>query len=376
MKKRLYVLLAAIIFGTLIFSSAAMAAGGSAKNVKAYFNSIKIYVDGKQQASTPEPFIYNNVTYVPIRLVSTALGANVSWDGTRNAVVISKTAATNQGESTQALQQQIADLKSQLAQKESQITQLTQQNTYLQIRVSDLEASLKNQTSKSSVNAAKDLEDYLYNKYSKWKSMEFDYDVSGDEDDLELTIGIDLSDYKSKWNSTSQSSIKSWLNDIFDYVQDEYPDADFSGTIEDTDKDKTLVKFSSSGSKLTVTFKYTEYDFDDLEDELNDEFGDNLDDYSSKFGSMTADIAVDGDEDDEEIYITITVNTSKYGSEWDAVKETTYAEKWIKDIVNYVLDEYDDYDVSGEVENQSGKTMMSFDVSSSGKVTFDWDYSY
>ncbi|MDI3481460.1 MAG: hypothetical protein PWQ97_1115 [Tepidanaerobacteraceae bacterium] len=371
MKKRLYVLLAVIVSGTLIFSSAAMAAGASAKNIKAYFNSIKIIVDGKQQASTPEPFIYNNVTYVPIRLVSTALGANVSWDGSKNAVVISKNAEANQ-----ALQQQIADLKNQLAQKESQITQLTQQNTYLQIRVSDLEASLKNQTSTKNVNAAKDLEDYLYDEYSRWKSMDFDYDVDGDEDDLEVTIGIDLSEYKSKWNSTSQSSIKSWLNDIFDYVQDEYPDADFSGTIEDTDKDKTLVKFSSSGSKLTVTFKYTEYDFDDLEDELNDEFGDNLDDYSSKFGSMTADITVDGDEDDEEIYITITVDTSDYGDEWDAVRETSYAERWIKDIVNYVLDEYDDYDISGEVVNQNDDTMMTFDVSSSGNVNFDWDYNY
>lgn len=371
MKRKFYTLIAAIAISAIIFSSAAMAAGGSMKNIKAYFNGIKIYVDGKQQADTPEPFIYDNVTYVPIRLVSTALGASVSWDAGKNAVVIS-----SRTEANQALQQQIADLKNQLAQKDSQITQLTQQNSYLQIRVSDLEASLKNQTSKNSVNAAKDLEDYLYDEYSKWKSMEFDYDVDGDEDDLEVTIGIDLSDYKSKWNSTSQSSIESWLNDIFDYVQDEYPDADFSGTIEDTDEDKTLVKFSSSGSKLTVTFKYSAYDFDDLEDELNDEFGDNLDDYSSKFGSMTADISIDGDEDDEEIYITITVDTSEYGNEWSAVKETSYAERWIKDIVNYVLDEFDDYDISGEVENQNNRTMVSFDVSSSGKVTFDWDYSY
>lgn len=370
MKRKLYVLLAIVIIGAIIFSSVALAAGSS-KNIKAYFSGIRILVDGKQQASTPEPLIYNDTTYVPIRLVSTALGASVSWDAGQNAVVITSNAQQNQ-----ALQQQITDLKSQITQKDSQITQLTQQNSYLQSNILALQASLNEKEKQSSVNVARDLEDYLYDEYSRWKSMDFDYDVSGDEDDLEVTIEIDLSDYKSKWNSTSQTTIKNWLNDIFDYVQDEYPDADFSGTIEDTDKDKTLVKFNSSGSKLTVTFKYSAVDFDSLEDDLNDEYGDGLDYYSSRFGDMTADITVDGDEDKEEIYITVEVDTSDYGDEWEAVKETTYAEKWIKDIVNYVLDEYDDYDVWGEVVNQNGRTMVDFDVTSSGKVNFDWDYTY
>jgi len=371
MKKKLYVLLAVTIIGAIVFSSMALAAGSTAKSIKAYFSGIRILVDGKQQASTPEPFVYNDTTYVPIRLVSTALGANVSWNAAQNAVVITSNAQQNQ-----ALQQQITDLKSQITQKDSQITSLTQQNSYLQSNVLALQASLNEKEKQSSVNAARDLEDYLYDEYSRWKSMDFDYDVSGDEDDLEVTIEIDLSAYKSKWNSTSQTTIKNWLNDIFDYVQDEYPNADFSGTIEDTDKDKTLVTFRSSGSKLTVTFKYSAIDFGDLEDELNNQYSDNLDYYSSRFGDMTADISVDGDEDYEEIYITIEVDTSDYGDEWEAVKETTYAEKWIKDIVNYVLDEYEDYDVSGEVVNQTGKTMVDFDVTSSGKVVFDWDYTY
>ncbi|AYO31959.1 copper amine oxidase N-terminal domain-containing protein [Biomaibacter acetigenes] len=371
MKRKFYILFAALIAGVFIFTSAAMAAGGNMKNIKAYFSGIRIYVDGKQQAATPEPFVYDNVTYVPIRLVSTALGASVSWDAAKNAVVINSKAEANQ-----VLQQQIADLKSQLSQKDSQITQLTQQNSYLHIRIIDLEATLKKQQEENKSDPSGDLEDYLYDEYSKWKSMEFDYDVVGDEKELELTIEIDLSDYKSKWNSTDQDDIEDWLNDIYDYVEDEYPDTDFSGTIEDIDKGDTLVKFKSSGSKLTVDFRYSSVDFDELENDLNDIYGYNLDDYNDNFGNMTADISIDGDEDDEEIFITIEIDTSYYGYEWEDVKETDDAEEWIEDIVDYVLDYYDNYDVSGEVINQDGDTMASFDVSSSGKVTFDWDYSY
>jgi regulator of replication initiation timing len=371
MKRKLYILSAALAIGAFVFTSAAMAAGGNVKNIKAYFNGIKIYVNGNQQASSPEPFIYDNVTYVPIRLVSTALGASVSWDAGKNAVVINA-----KSEANQALQQQIADLQSQLSQKDSQITQLAQQNSYLQTRVADLEASLKEQEAEDNSDPAEELEDYLYDEYSKWKSMKFDYNVDGDEDDLELTIEIDLSDYKSKWYSTDQDDIEDWLNDIYDYVEDEYPDADFSGTIEDADKGDTLVKFKSSGSKLTVDFRYSSVDFDELEDDLNDMYGDNLDDYNDNFGDMTADISIDGDEDDEEVFITIEIDTSEYGDEWEDVKETDDAEEWIEDIVDYVLDYCDDYDVSGEVINQDGDTMASFDVSSSGTVTFDWDYSY
>lgn len=370
MRGRHFAVLAVIISFVLIFSSSVQASSGM-KNIKAYFNNIKVIVNGKQQASTPEPFIYDNTTYVPIRLVSTGLGANVYWDSNQKAVVITGNAQQNQ-----ALQQQIADLKNQLSQKESQIAQLTQQNAYLQSNILALQASLNEKEKQNSVNEARDLENYLYDEYSRWKGMDFDFNVSGDENALEVTIEIDLSNYRSKWNSISQTTIKNWLNDIFDYVQDVYPNADFSGTIENTDKGNTLVRFNSSGNKLAVTFKYSVYDFIDLEDDLNNEFSANLDYYNSRFGDMTANISVDGDEDNEEIYITIEIDTSDYGDEWEAVKETTYAEKWIKDIVNYVLNEFEDYDVSGEIINQDGDTMADFDVSSSGNVSFDWDYTY
>ncbi|HHW03243.1 MAG TPA: copper amine oxidase N-terminal domain-containing protein [Thermoanaerobacterales bacterium] len=370
MRGKHFAVLAVIISFVLIFSSSVQASSGM-KNIKAYFNNIKVIVNGKQQASTPEPFIYDNTTYVPIRLVSTGLGANVYWDSNQKAVVITSNAQQNQ-----ALQQQIADLKNQLSQKDAELVQLRQQNAYLGVRIGELESTIKNLEEEKQKDPAKELEDYLYDKYSRWERMDFDYDVDGDEDDLELTIEIDLSDYGTRWDSTDQNDIEDWLNDIYDYVQDEYPNADFSGTIVDTDEDETLVEFEASGSNLDVNFKHSSEDFDDLEDDLNDMYGQNLDDYNSDFGDMTADISVEGDENDEEIYITIIVDTSEYGDEWDNVKETDDAEEWIEDIVDYTLDMFEDYDVSGEIINQDGDTMADFDVSSSGNVYFDWDYTY
>ncbi|WP_422444709.1 hypothetical protein [Thermoanaerobacterium sp. DL9XJH110] len=112
-------------------------------------------------------------------------------------------------------------------------------------------------------------------------------------------------------------------------------------------------------------------DFNDLEDYLNDEYGSNLDDYDPDFGDMEADIEVDGDEDYEDIYITITVDTSKYGEEWDDVYGTSAAEDWISDIVQDVQDEYEDYDISGEVADEDGSTLATFELTSSG-VDITW----
>ena len=68
------------------------------KNLKVTYNNIKIMVDntersdlGKDSSGAKiQPFIYNGITYLPVRAVAEALGQPVNWDGKQNKVYIGK----------------------------------------------------------------------------------------------------------------------------------------------------------------------------------------------------------------------------------------------------------------------------------------------
>jgi hypothetical protein len=370
MNKRLATTFAILLLCVFVVNSSTVSAANGLKKIDAYFKNIKIYVNGKQQTTDLEPFIYGNVTYVPIRLIATALNKNVYWDQATNSVKIN--------DKEQTTIDDVTNLQNQLTLKENQLNQLRYENAVLRTKISDLEKELSDSKRYSGKDAAKDLRAYLKDEYSRWNRMDFKFDVEGDEDDLELTIKIDLDKYNSRWEDTKTGDIEDWLEDIYDYVEDNYPDANFSGTIEDTYKNKTLVKFWESRGKIKIEFKDSKSssDFYDLEDSLNDKYGRKLDKYNKRFGDLRADIKVKGNDRNETIDITIEVDTSKYKTEWKDVRETRYAEDWLEDIAIYAQEEYDDYVIYGEVQDEKGKTMATFEMSSSGKIKFDWDYSY
>ena len=55
-----------------------MAAGDNPENISVYRNTIKVVSNGT--AIDADNFLYNGTTYIPLRAVSEALGANVEWD--------------------------------------------------------------------------------------------------------------------------------------------------------------------------------------------------------------------------------------------------------------------------------------------------------
>lgn len=75
--KSLFYLLVGILIGTLIPITSAIA------------NSpIKLIINNQQVQCDPAPQVINNRVFVPIRVVSETLGADVEWDGKNNTVVI------------------------------------------------------------------------------------------------------------------------------------------------------------------------------------------------------------------------------------------------------------------------------------------------
>ncbi len=92
MKKEIKGFVVGVITTTLV--STAVFAAPAAKSITAFYNGIKIYVDGDKitpkdgNGKIVEPFIYDGTTYLPVRAVSEALGKQVSWDGNSNSVYI------------------------------------------------------------------------------------------------------------------------------------------------------------------------------------------------------------------------------------------------------------------------------------------------
>lgn len=82
-------------------SVGAAASNGTFKMLHAYFNDIKINVEGKdvklldQQGNKVEPFIVDGTTYLPVRGISEALGQKIDWDSENSRVIIGEVSEAN-----------------------------------------------------------------------------------------------------------------------------------------------------------------------------------------------------------------------------------------------------------------------------------------
>lgn len=95
MKKRMLMVLCALLIGATCFTAGVLAAGNSLKEIKAYLNyGITILFEGKEQrmydaaGNRVYPISYQGTTYVPVRAVGNIFGEKVEWDGANNAVLL------------------------------------------------------------------------------------------------------------------------------------------------------------------------------------------------------------------------------------------------------------------------------------------------
>ena len=95
MKKRLTAILLMLAF----FTTSALAASTYQKSIEVEYG-ITLSINGKTptladaNGSPVQPFVYDGTTYVPIRAVSTNLGAAISYDSKNNAANITTSAST------------------------------------------------------------------------------------------------------------------------------------------------------------------------------------------------------------------------------------------------------------------------------------------
>lgn len=247
MKRRGRAILAAGLSVILVLTltvGAFAASGVSRRSLSAVFRNIQLQINGKIVATEEEPFIVDGRTYVPLRVVSQALGAKVDWNPGANLVTID-------GSNTSS---EVEALKAQLQQKEAENTQLKLQLEALQgSSGTDVDVAVK---------GLLDLTERIKSGYGKLNDVKIrDIRFTGNENDINVNIDVDLDDYDDEWEALTDSKIKSWVSDLCLDIQDYYSEnTSIMGRIKDIDSKDILIEFSKYRTQaLKISYKDKDY---------------------------------------------------------------------------------------------------------------------
>ncbi|MCG8485007.1 MAG: copper amine oxidase N-terminal domain-containing protein, partial [Clostridia bacterium] len=239
MLKKTKSILVPIVIIAVIISMTIVSVGGKSgykKRVDAWSGTVKVTYNNEDKTRQVSPIVINGRTYLPLKSVSTLFGKSVTWNNSSKTVAI---ADTEDSTTISQLQNKIIVLEAELAKYEGGSTE-------------ELE------------ELAEDL-DYEYYEY---KDADFEISLKGNEDDINVIIETE----KSDWNDISSRNQKSYIQNIVDDILDEFEDANIKGSVRDDSK--VLDQFSvTSGGKVKLVSN-----IDNLEDTLNesledDEFG-------------------------------------------------------------------------------------------------------
>lgn len=317
----------AVVASSVLLANPSFAATAQQKLNAVYSNIVIKYNNATVSTdSTTEPFMVNGTTFVPVRLIGEATGNKVTWDQTTKTINISSTTSSTDQATIDSLTKELAEAKLDLSDKNAEITQLS----------AKLAAALEEDEDVD----IDDLEDSIKDDYEDYNDTDASIKVTGDEDDVEVTIEVD----EDGWNDLSSTKQKNYLQNIVDDILDVYEDADITGTVENDDSDE-LVTFTVSSSG-TVKVTEASADIDDVEDDLNDDYGD--------YKGYTWDIRLSGDEDD------LTVKVYVADDEWESMSSSTIS-NFQDYIIDALEDEFPDADITGYIySDDDGSRLDTF----------------
>lgn len=291
-KKRLLALgLTAVIS---LSSATALYASPVIKTLRAQYMGIKFSYNGKiVDPGNQEPFVVDQTTYVPIRMVGELVGKNVQWDGINKLISINDT-----------VDQTLAQKDLEIIQLKEEIESLKQQLEAAKKQTPPTQTEDKN-TSKISLS---NLEDDINEDYGELKGVVFDIYLSGDSKEIEIEMETDLYRYKDYWDKLSEKDVEKHLEKICKAIWEVYDKAKIVGDLYDIDEREYVLEFSTdSRKKLTVEY-VNKLDLSKLEYELDNRY-----DHYLPYIYLSLDIK--GDEEEIEYYLN--VDYSYYHYEWD-----------------------------------------------------------
>lgn len=329
-KNKLSLIMVLAFVFTMVIGSAAFGDLNSPQQVDAY-SGVKVFYNNSEVIHTDQPFIINDRTYVPLRMIMELMGSDVTWDEANYRVLLT-------GQSSADKDAEIAALKKQITQLENEIAGLDKSSGG---DLSDIEADLQ------------DIFEDAGDEYFDDDEIKVTLNLSGDEDDIAYTIKLDFGS-KSDYDNLSEvdkDDIESFLVDVEEELTDavdgtDYEYADITGKLSDADDSKLYVKYNGS----SYTYSWGTDDLSDIEDDVNYTFRNAGYQY---FGDsdITVAISLSGDEDD--ILYDIVVN-ARSSTEYDSDDKIDKSDLlWLEDDVADEIEgqidgtDFEDADISG-----------------------------
>lgn len=290
-KKRLLALgLTAVIS---LSSATALYASPVIKTLRAQYMGIKFSYNGKiVDPGNQEPFVVDQTTYVPIRMVGELVGKNVQWDGINKLISINDT-----------VDQTLVQKDLEIIQLKAEIESLKQQLEAAKKQTPPTQTEDKN-TSKISLS---NLEDDINEDYGELKGVVFDIYLSGDSKEIEIEMETDLYRYKKYWDKLSEKDVEKHLEKICKAIWEVYDKAKIVGDLYDIDEREYVLEFSTdSRKKLTVEY-VNKLDLSKLEYELDKR-------YAHYLPNIYLSLDIKSDEEEIEYYLNVDYN--HYLREW------------------------------------------------------------
>lgn len=237
-RKRSFLVTGLAVALILSLTAGAFGASGTAKQLSAIFRNIQLNVNGAVLETEEQPFIVNGRTYVPLRVISQALGAIVDWNSDSNLVTITGSDSSSEIE---ALKAENAQLKAQLA---------------------ALKGSGSGVTPAEEDKTLSKLAGIILTKHPELEDVTVDdIRLTGNEDNVTVNIDVDLDDFDKEWAALMDNEIKNWITDLCRDVQGYYStDTSVDGKIKDIDSKDTLIEFSKDRTRpLNIRYKDKEY---------------------------------------------------------------------------------------------------------------------
>lgn len=242
MFKKMSVAALSVVLLAGMLPAASSDAAVATKNLQAHYRNIKVQYNGTLVPTNLEPFLVNGTTYIPLRMMAGVFNKDISWDGTTYTINV-----------TDRTDARVAALQAEIAAKDATIKSLQQQ----------LEDAKNNEEEEEDVDdRIDDLEESLNDDYLDYfDTFDFeDISISGDEDDIEVEIAVDLTEYP-EYDDLRDRDIEELVEAIVDDIWEEFENADIEGEIVDSsDDDAKLDDFSADASEETIEVNGNEID--------------------------------------------------------------------------------------------------------------------
>ncbi|MCG9967935.1 stalk domain-containing protein [Pelotomaculum terephthalicicum JT] len=381
LRKRLFFILAAMLI-TVVCTASVVYASSNMQTVQAY-QGVRILYNGQELTGSNQPYIINDTTYVPVRMIMESIsGKDIYWDPSNYQVVIADNTSTVEA----ALREQLTKKDTEISTLQNEISSLQSKITTLNTKISELEDEIDKKDSTSISKIEDELDDYFEDAgddYFSDDGIDVSIKLSGDEDDLAYTIKLDFSyaDNYSNLTKVSETKIKSFMSAVKSRINKEadgtdYEDAKITGKLVDNNYSNYYVKYN--GSKYTYSWdndsSSNSTDLSEIENELNDYFADAGDDYFSDDG-IDVSVALSGDEDDLAYVIKLDFSDADSYANLTKVSKTKIKSfmSAVKSRINKEADgtDYEDAKITGKlVDNDRSSYYVKYNGST---YTFSWD---